>query len=585
MEPERRIEKVLRAYAKKRREDAGAPPELHPATRRLLQDEVARRQPKPAGSGDSFFAGLFASAGRKIAFAACVMAFILIGGMLIVPSLSGAKYRSQAGVAMSNLRQVDAALHQFALENGGRLPARLDELGPYLGRGGRGDQALVDPRSGQQFVYVGGENLPDSDPNAIRAYSAVDDRGRLVLFADGHIDMVTSSRFAALSNRTVALLAASGSPTRSQPADMIAASTPPAAAAQPALIEDKEKSDGGKLIADTAGSARLEDHQSESASTEKGQLRESVAPGTEVAAGTAAPPPGVMTVTGGAALGGAAGPTRPDLTVSSDSVTNTSSLIANNEARDQPARRISSGPAPTEVPRSESGTNFVAVANEPAPLTANADELKAGSKFSFNQANFNNNYEAGADAVSQQYVQTVEPAGAPLAVKKISGPVLVSFQVQQSDQNLRVVDQDGSVYSGYWRAAGAPDQNQKVAGSPAAAPPAATTGLPEADTRAYKDQQPAAQNYFFQVVGTNQSLKKIVVFNGNFIAVTSGVPLVQMNGLLKNSFDGGGAGGFQNKISNQSLQLLLSNSRISGTATIDNNKQIQINAVPTAAPR
>lgn len=43
MEPDRKIEKWLRGYAKKRREQSGAPLDLHPATRRMLQGEVARR--------------------------------------------------------------------------------------------------------------------------------------------------------------------------------------------------------------------------------------------------------------------------------------------------------------------------------------------------------------------------------------------------------------------------------------------------------------------------------------------------------------------------------------------------------------
>jgi hypothetical protein len=42
VEPERNIEKELKAYAEQRRAQAGAPPELHPATRKLLQDEAAR---------------------------------------------------------------------------------------------------------------------------------------------------------------------------------------------------------------------------------------------------------------------------------------------------------------------------------------------------------------------------------------------------------------------------------------------------------------------------------------------------------------------------------------------------------------
>jgi hypothetical protein len=43
MNDDRPIEKLLRRYAKKRRDEAGAPIEMHPATRRLLQGEVTRQ--------------------------------------------------------------------------------------------------------------------------------------------------------------------------------------------------------------------------------------------------------------------------------------------------------------------------------------------------------------------------------------------------------------------------------------------------------------------------------------------------------------------------------------------------------------
>src|SRR5713101_4059084 len=51
-EPNRKMDELLKSYAKKRRADAGAPLELHPATRRLLQSEVARLRPgrAPASS-------------------------------------------------------------------------------------------------------------------------------------------------------------------------------------------------------------------------------------------------------------------------------------------------------------------------------------------------------------------------------------------------------------------------------------------------------------------------------------------------------------------------------------------------------
>jgi hypothetical protein len=52
-EPEKKIEELLHAYSRKRREDAGAPLEMHPATRRMLQGEVARQSKVGGGSSAS----------------------------------------------------------------------------------------------------------------------------------------------------------------------------------------------------------------------------------------------------------------------------------------------------------------------------------------------------------------------------------------------------------------------------------------------------------------------------------------------------------------------------------------------------
>src|SRR5215510_13314417 len=86
IEPERPIEKALRACAKKRREEAGVPLELHPATRQLLQTEVARQFGKPAHEPRSlseFLAGLWPKAvwGLAVLVIVGVMAAILIPGL------------------------------------------------------------------------------------------------------------------------------------------------------------------------------------------------------------------------------------------------------------------------------------------------------------------------------------------------------------------------------------------------------------------------------------------------------------------------------------------------------------------------
>lgn len=79
MNEDRPIEKLLRRYEKKRRDESGPSPELHPATRRLLQGEVARQFPpaRPARAG-GFLALLRA---RWIYATACV---VVVGVGIVV---------------------------------------------------------------------------------------------------------------------------------------------------------------------------------------------------------------------------------------------------------------------------------------------------------------------------------------------------------------------------------------------------------------------------------------------------------------------------------------------------------------------
>jgi len=53
-EPENKMEDLLKSYAAKRRDDAGAPLALHPATRKLLQSAVARQHSPPAKANESW---------------------------------------------------------------------------------------------------------------------------------------------------------------------------------------------------------------------------------------------------------------------------------------------------------------------------------------------------------------------------------------------------------------------------------------------------------------------------------------------------------------------------------------------------
>lgn len=83
--PDRKIEELLRAYAAKRREELGAPLDLHPATRRLLQAEVARLHPRQAAVPATWWNAL-AALWPRLAFAAGVLAVLGVCLWWVAPS-------------------------------------------------------------------------------------------------------------------------------------------------------------------------------------------------------------------------------------------------------------------------------------------------------------------------------------------------------------------------------------------------------------------------------------------------------------------------------------------------------------------
>ena len=76
-EPDHKIDELLKAYAKKRREDAAAPLEMHPATRKLLQAEVARRWPRTSAESSSLLQ-LLARFWPRFAIAAAGLVLIAV---------------------------------------------------------------------------------------------------------------------------------------------------------------------------------------------------------------------------------------------------------------------------------------------------------------------------------------------------------------------------------------------------------------------------------------------------------------------------------------------------------------------------
>lgn len=110
---------------------------------------------------------------------------------------------------------------------------------------------------------------------------------------------------------------------------------------------------------------------------------------------------------------------------------------------------------------------------------------------------------AAADLAAKVEQQTAQPARGQ-AMRNNSLPqasrVLSNFQVEQAGNEIRLVDADGSTYSGQFE-------------GPAAA---GARRMAAAKTKAAA-AEPASEQRFFRATGFNQSLQKRVVFEGNYI--------------------------------------------------------------------
>jgi hypothetical protein len=171
MEPERPIEKLLRAFAKKRREQAGEPPgfELHNATRRLLQGEVARRAPRPREG--NFFLRLLAPIRPRLAFALSVVAITILGAALLLPSLSASKSRSKlASQQVKTFRESEKAVEQpAALPPLERAPAGNPPGTPVADNDLAANRKKLDTAAGEET-----KNEPAGAATRARRADAVD---------------------------------------------------------------------------------------------------------------------------------------------------------------------------------------------------------------------------------------------------------------------------------------------------------------------------------------------------------------------------------------------------------------------------
>ena len=127
-----------------------------------------------------------------------VTSIIAILGAMMLPALSKAKSRAQRISAVNNLKQIGVAMRLYAGDNGGLLPVSFAAMTNELGT----DKVLIDPQSGQTFIYLGNGLKEESlKPESVVAYSPMFEGQCSVLFADGHVEGMSARKFGEISSR------------------------------------------------------------------------------------------------------------------------------------------------------------------------------------------------------------------------------------------------------------------------------------------------------------------------------------------------------------------------------------------------
>jgi len=188
--------------------------------------------------------------------------------------------------------------------------------------------------------------------------------------------------------------------------------------------------------------------------------------------------------------------------------------------------------------------------------------------------------------VTQQFVQMPPVARHRLALADELGPsnpILSSFQVEQSGRDLRIIDNDGSVYTGSVEPASEVNRQRKTAAQNMVASKELRSPQAQASfsaTLAPVEPGMSVANYYFRVAGTNRTLNQTVVFTGALLPATNALGVAQIAGTASV----GGRMMIQNAPAAAApAPAPLLKSRITGKAVIDGRQEFEINAV--AAPR
>lgn len=443
--PERQIEELLRAYAAKRRQEAGPPLELHPVHRRLLLDEAARtwgQQPAPASARRPGWAAI-AALWPRLAGAAVVLALIGLGSWAVIRS-TGLKDKELRLAAQPTLpgQPTEAARPTLA----------------HPGPNGRPVRAVAEAQR---------ETVAQLEVQAARQ---------------------VAGRPSADTATTLAAAKAEPSPV------------PPAAAA----------ADSARSLAAAPAAAPAAPAQAEPE-------------GVRVAAGPDRPQPttkaGPLALPDRAPLPepSAAAPTRPSNELGAATAKPLSDALAKAEGQVEPAATESAMALTVpkhrgltlEQPLPPEGTDQAGRKAPAAAQPAYARPVQAGLAAA----------DRGVilpDGVRLRFVRTETPAAASTRRQVAEASALASFELERRGNQVRLFDQDGSIYEGQLTELpeGLLRMEVKVAAKPEGIE-AGAAGARRLERDGPSEFAGSPQPWTVRVAGTNLSLRQPLVFQGS----------------------------------------------------------------------
>jgi hypothetical protein len=121
---------------------------------------------------------------------------VLAGLLVLVLGASGAHGQVLDKAKMTTyLKQIGLAYHNYLDSNGGKAPAKADDLGPYV----ENDKKLLDALKSGDIVFAWGVRLTDmtaGSSNTVLAYEKdAPTKGGQVLYGDGSVKKLTADEF------------------------------------------------------------------------------------------------------------------------------------------------------------------------------------------------------------------------------------------------------------------------------------------------------------------------------------------------------------------------------------------------------